>query len=91
MTQFFMKKNCILTVLTVALAAVAIINQGCVPVLVGAVAYNHVHSKDAYNTYVLETRKDNTEREEHGLNTNPILSYNDWKKGAGKFMGLSAP
>jgi len=75
-----MKKPLFLIVSTVALVTGAILNQGCVPVLIAAVAYNHVHTKDAYNAYVTETRKDNTEREEHGLKPNPILSYDDWKK-----------
>jgi hypothetical protein len=79
-----MKKIVFLTFLTITLVAVAILNQSCVPVLIGSVAYSHTRSKDAYATYVNETRKDNTEREVHGLKPNPILSYNDWKKGKGE-------
>jgi len=67
--------------MSVSLIMAAWLCQGCVPVLIGAVAVNHGLTKSNYAAYVRNTQKDNTDREEHGLRPNPILSYADWKKG----------
>jgi hypothetical protein len=65
------------------LCVMALLCQGCVLAVAGIIA-DHEMTKSDYNSYVKETRQDNTEREEHGLKSHAILSYSDWKKGVGE-------
>ena len=56
--------------------------QGCIPILIGTAVYSDAKSKEAYTSYVNEARKDNTQREIHGLKPNPIMTFTEWKKGS---------
>jgi hypothetical protein len=65
----------------VLLLAVVCFCQGCALALAGIIT-DHEMTKSDYDSYVKDTRKDNTDREEHGLKPNPIMSFQDWKRGA---------
>ena len=41
-------------------------------------------TKEAYSQYVIESQKNNTEREKNGLKPLSVLSYEDWSKGVGQ-------
>jgi len=75
-------------VLVASVIVVTLLCQGCV-LVAGAIVADHMMNKASYSSYVNDTRKDNTEREEHGLAPNQILSYSDWKRGAGQPVGGS--
>lgn len=62
------------------LSVMALLCQGCVLAVAGIIA-DHEMTNSGYNGYVKDVRKDNTERQEHGLQPNPIMSRKDWKKG----------
>ena len=76
-----MKKIVLSLGLPMLLTGICFLNQGCLPVLIGAIAYNSTESHKAYSVYVTDTQKNNTEREIHHLQPLPILSFDDWKKG----------
>ena len=65
----------------VLLLSVVCLCQGCA-LVVGGIIANHMMTKSDYAGYVKDTRNDNTEREEHGLKPNQIMSYQEWKAGA---------
>lgn len=76
-----MKSIKILKLLVPSILVVSLL-QGCIPILIGTAVYAESKSKDAYTSYANEARKDNTQREIHGLKPNPIMTFNEWRKGA---------
>jgi len=48
---------------------------------VGAAHYGTAKKKEAYATYRTAADKNNTEREEHGLQPVHIMTYDEWCKG----------
>jgi hypothetical protein len=59
--------------------------QGCaIGVIAGGICAARCGSakqKEAYANYRNEMEKINLEREKEGLETKPILTYDEWKKG----------
>ena len=43
---------------------------------------NEGQQKDNYSKYVNDSQKNNTEREEHGLKPEQIMSFNEWTNTA---------
>lgn len=81
--------------LTIALAAICALLQGCVVaavgVGVGAVKAGKAKQKDAYANYLTEMEKVNLEREKANLQLRPIMSYDEWQKGGTNVPHMARP
>jgi len=80
-----MKKLVLAGMLIATCLATATLCQGCavgaVAAGVGAAKYGSAKQKEAYGKYLTEMEKLNLEREKAGLETRPIMTYQEWAKG----------
>jgi hypothetical protein len=51
--------------------------QGCISDMIQASQASQDHQN--YSNYLLATEKLNTDRQEHGLQPEPVMTYDQWK------------